>query len=545
MITSFSGNSGLAPHCACCIVIIQGAAHSRTKLTPEVPLNESPAMALQVRRLERLTFHNLWCDPTRNQPVITVDEESVPPIRSRRKSSSLADIYSIKQKLVAINACELVDSFFTISVDSFVLYVSEILPMSNNPEFSPIQWPTLPFTIANESVVQICLYTRPNEGNWQYLTRMVLDLSLLIPLGTSLPPEDAFVVNGAALKAHGRWWTAQEFLRNDVLIGSGLPARDPVSLYLFDTIRTLNNLSKSLHELQNRNLILSREISRQLNDEPIPPFTMAQLEATAEVVASKATSVSQEIANLKQKISVTEAKVSQLTCLDLMASLRSRDLPNDTPESMREFIADSVQPQTTEEIAVRAAAIGEMIPITILPTLTVAGLAFPPTPKAILNVCYYNYPLDTLLESDTVGSTHPKQHQTALHSDRVAQINAGLTLIAMTARALAAVTGISLTYPIKSPAPGRPLYFIQNPIKSSYHALEYDDAKTESEPKRDHTQLRNADFETALLLLAKNLDTLAKGVAILYNDAGVVDSIPPHSRDNYLWVLNYLVDYMA
>lgn len=509
------------------------------------------------------------------------------------------------QSLIQFAKFRLLTCFATVHLpkDDKLLFVTRISYGDANPEFQ-IQLPRIPPDISKCLIKLWWL----NEHDWQLLCVYKLRLCCLIGVIESENEADVltFKENAICAELDGHWYTFPNMIAKD----TGCETNDeneieakveklvkdlvkdlvkeqkshsqrnfssnqyklyqnPIPSYTFDQVRTINNLTNSVKELEVLNTKLKRQIRRYVeahNEE-----TINNLPNLIIKLKHKCVSLDMDLENCQKAIDHSKRKIVKLNLqIDESKSILANFGKVETDLKQKLELLDnslslSIERiyETKEEIRhilkKYVLLINEIIPIkqvSCTSLFSIMGFEFPQSFKALKEVCYYN---QLSLKNVYYGPHFDTTVQ--LHEFNISQINASLGLIAQVLIILAKICSVSLTY--KMVLMGNVSYIVEdvntypilgkrpnvkNLANGKFQCQEtfgfplfYDlkDVNNENILTTQGSIIMNQEFEYALSLLSRNIRQLISYTKEdIYN--ADINSVPVESLDDLLWSLTYL-----
>lgn len=476
-------------------------------------------------------------------------------------------------ELIQTNSDRLLDSFFTVHIpvsdkEEQLVYVSEVVESNACPNFGTISLPTEIDLSLGNCIIKV--WWKPSDRyspghEWSLYCHLNLQLHKLHQVPSSVEDDD---FNGIAMlfNLNGRIYTLPECIKDHVEKVKS-PETNVVKSYSFDTIRTINSLSRSIGELKQSKLRISKQISGLVQSwQEYPNYTNTEkfhlsIRNLTKFINKQKTindSILSEIVSKKIKISKFKQIIEEdYPIIDEM-NRNKLEIIDSQIEPIQKNLADLIFPSIITELQQACLVIRDLIVIdNIHSTLryTIMGLEFPSTIKELLDICYYNKYDLTNFNLDYLQEEHEDSHS---HERKITQINAGLSYIIRLMQVLAEITCCHLKY--KMVFAGSNSYIIDfTTTNTNYYPLFFDPSHVINEgvDYRETTYkkylLKNAKFETGLNLLNKNLVLLINDVTEIYSlyyhdnkeTHNLSNNIPIDCLDNFLWNLQYLLLFMT
>lgn len=548
----------------------------------------------KLRSIKRIFLRNLNLELKSKQekngkhidvtPVSPRKEEVIGRRRSLFQSITEFDELT-SLELLHINKLRLVDSFFTLHIpylnDELLVYVSEDIVSNMNPNFRPISLPTLPD--CNSPNVILNIWSKTSESiQWKLFYKYDLDLRKLCYIGeTLIDTENYFHSNSVIFNLNDRYYTIpgsiiteQERMINNTF---SVDSKHALPSYSFDSIRSLNSISRSLRELMKS----KNKTSKQINELISEPKALLRGLSNSNGINIEHEMLSTESARLDKYIERQESINDNITS-EIMAKRihigHLKQAINETLPAKIEMaknhieIAESqiapiceslnkqVYPSIVQKLQEATHILKEILFIENFDNdikFTIMGLEFPLSIKDLLDICYYNkHDLHNFNTGEIKFASELESHQM-----KVNQINAALNYIVQLINSIALITNIDLKYKMFTCGS---LCYVLDPIRSNSnqdvvkYPLYYDQLDTLKLPvdRLDRCDrrfnLQNKNFETGLDLLNKNLISLINDVVDDYykyyktNKKSLIsNNIPIDCLDNFLWNLQYLMLFIT
>ncbi|CAH2350339.1 hypothetical protein CLIB1423_01S07866 [[Candida] railenensis] len=441
----------------------------------------------------------------------------------------------------------ILDTFYTLSSEDVLLYVSEVIPSENNPNFQLVSLPKL----GTESTLSVSLFANSlNEKiGWTELLKYTIDLNAdLVQIPSSLLDEsnESFLkTNSIILQlSNDQFYTIKKCVAKPISPDSiATTPQVKKKSYTFDSIRSTNNIYKSIKELSSIKLKLSNQIDQNINPQNKADATSAEDLPTLDKFVNKQRLINDTLSSqiIRRKVAINETKqfISDHSSIDYTQN--QIEFINSQFEPIHESETTSIYPETVKQMKKFAEVISDVFIIESVDNsikFKILDIEFPSTVKQLLDLCYY--------EENNAAET-------------VIRVNATLAYISQMMSVLATITKTNLKYPIhwkedkchiadRSTSSTFPLYY--NPVLNEKVAV----SKT-SNCIRNHI-IKNPTFEFGLNLLNRNLMLLIHHTNELFRrfsqskciDNRYVDlqsSIPIDCFDNFLWNLQYLVLFLT
>lgn len=564
---------------------------------------------VRLRSLQAIHFINLYLasrqsarDRSTKPPPLPSSAPSSPFKLTRRATITAVpefeDIQKSGEEIIDINNRRVLDSFMTIHLlqnhHEKLIYISDVQHQTMNPEFDTISLPSALLNYSDKIIIK--LWSKPmftiedsNTGTeWHLLAVYRMNLASLMYFGDEKLIEDEllaiFKPNSILFKLNGGWYMLPNLLRiPQERLTSCLQTPtnhiQPIPSYSSDSIRSINNLNRSIREFTISKHKLSKQISQNIhvlqdpsNINNLPVFIgklRSQCQSLANAISiqqSKNDELQSDIYQTKKRISELKQVISDKFEAIKETTVSQIELYDTEIESIRQSQTSSLYPHLVSQLQSVTKVIQDILPIENIDGLlfSIVGLQFPSDIKDLLNICYYN---SKDLKNSYYQPTFPNESQ--WHSFKIGQINAGILFIAQIINLLASIANVQLKYEIilagshslivDHISTAYPLASGANPrphIKAPYKfALCYNPYKIEK-VTNNHSHhgkyiLMNQEFEYALKLLNKNLVLLIDRITELCQrvypgDINVDNNlVPVDCLDNFLWNLKYLMLFMT
>ncbi|KAI5967492.1 hypothetical protein CANMA_003039 [Candida margitis] len=515
--------------------------------------------------LKSIKFFNLY-----NQQVDESGQTSPHKRFGRRRSTlttipTISDVleneYNDLRKLIKFSKERILDTLITIHLtkSDTVLYVSDVSYGDADPQFT-IQLSHVPAPI-HKCVIK--LWSGSNN-QWSLLCRYKVDLNKLKRESEVLDDDafDMFKDNAICMKLSCGWYTFPDMLvaRNSALEHSTEPKLKAINSYTFDQLRSINNITKSIKELDVSKIKLKQQIHKYIQD--IDYNNANNISALLDELNYKCNALEQDIKKVKagnEAIKSQIYNVNQKT--DDANELQSRF------ENLRELVKDKfgiydheieyvkksrndVKNDIKQRLKDYVSIITEIIPIRDISfsCFSILGFEFPHNLKSLKEICYYNA---SGLKNSYYEPSFDSESQ--WHEFTISQVNACLSLIVQLLSVLSDITQTPLLY--KMVLFGSQSFIIdeskiypiagKNPLVATppYKFPLYFDSKDVNNEKVLTSQgsiIMNQEFEYGLKLLSRNISRLINYVKEDIYDDSSSEAIPSDCQDNFLWNLKYL-----
>lgn len=439
------------------------------------------------------------------------------------------------------------DTFYTLSSEDVLLYVSEVIPSDNNPNFQLVSLPKL----GTELTMSVRLFAKPQNEKmaWTELLQYTINLNAdLVQIPSSLLDEsdESFLkANSVILQlSNDQFYTLKKCLIKPIPLDSiSTTPQLKKKSYTFDSIRSTNNIYKSIKELSLIKLKLSNQIDQNIDPQNKGGATSTEDLPTLDKFLNKQRLINDTISSqiIRRKVAINETKQFISDHSSIEYTENQIEFINSQFEPLHELETTSIYPETVKQMKMFAEVILDVFVIESVDNsikFKILDIEFPSTVKQLLDLCYYE-------ENNAAETT--------------IRVNATLAYISQMMLVLAAITKTNLKYSIywdedkchimdRSTSSTFPLFY--NPVLNEKVAV----SKT-SNCIRNHI-IRNPTFEFGLNLLNRNLMLLIHHTNELFRrfsqskciDNRYVDlqlSIPIDCLDNFLWNLQYLVLFLT
>lgn len=547
----------------------------------------------KLRSIKRIFLRNLYLELESKQErngkhtdVTTISPRKEEVIGRRRSLfQSITQFDEITNiGLLHINTLKLVDSFFTLHVpymnEDLLVYVSEDIASNMNPNFRQITLPTLPNCNSPNLILKIWCKTSQSR-QWKLFYKYDIDLSKLWYIGDSLiDTENYFHSNSVIFNLNDRYYTIPGSLIVDrekmIDSTSSADSKHILPSYSFDSIRSLNSISRSLKELMKSKNKISIQINESVNkskdslkslsnsdniniEQEMLSTENARLDKYIERQESINDRMMSDIIAKRIQISHIKQAINGIIPSKIEMATNHIEVVESQIAPIRESLSKQIYPTIVQNLQEATHILKEIIFIENFDNsikFTIMGLEFPLSIKDLLDICYYNkYDLHNYNTGELKFANELESHQM-----KVNQINAGLNYIVQLINNIALITNANLKYKMYSYGN---LCYVLDPIRSDSnqnllkYPLYYDQGHTLKLPidrqRCDRKlNLQNKGFEVGLELLNRNLISLINDVANDYDKyyktikkSLVSDNIPVDCLDNFLWNLQYLVLFIT
>ncbi|EGW34229.1 uncharacterized protein SPAPADRAFT_135115 [Spathaspora passalidarum NRRL Y-27907] len=565
---------------------------------------------VRLKHIKSIGFHNLYLsyENSSKQPAATSTQFNgsavrLSPHRRRNRAGTITSIPEIdtyennESELVDVSNRRILDCFISIHTvnKNAVVYISEIQNSTINPCFQGITVPDLP----NCSKIIIKLWCRPQfpvgDSNtstpWHLLAVYKVKLGEnLIKVG-DITDEEIFKPNSIVFEINRSWYTLYNLLKGKgnesaaTTVSTTTPVlphsshMEALKSYSFDSIRSINNLVRSLVELEHSKHKLIRQINEKVsvlqdsnnvnNVSVLLGKLRIQCQSLSTAIAKQKSvndSILSEIISTKKRIQDLEEVITYRFASLRETTLNQIELFESEIEPIRVSLEINTYPDILTRLQILAKHIQEIIPIDNISGIqfSIMGFQFPSDIKELLNICYYN-------TCGLKNSYYQPQfeNQTQWHEFKISQINTALSYIVLIINILASITNTQLKYEmvilnnhnviIDGISQRYPLSKAYSGVKSPYiFPLYYNTNNIEKLTKTSNSIntgnmkyiLMNQEFEYAIKLLNKNLVGLITSITKLYNEicpsqTSLGHDIPLDCLDNFLWNLKYLLLFMT
>lgn len=437
------------------------------------------------------------------------------------------------------------ESFFTISSDHHLLYVSEVAS-GLEPPFGVFLLPS--FSAAAKSLTFNLWLRNPRYPRWKLWFHMEVAIAALEPVSPpNLHDRSCFAANTVL------WCFGDTHYCLPTQIKSGerkLPQWDKSSVskpsFTLDQLRQLMTLYSGVRELAVAKQTASDQIDAAVEQNPAEPASVRlrtlkfQLHTLHKYIARQRTLND----GLQSQIYSKKLLISKGLLVIEDEYPKFQEIYKDRVEiasaqvaPLYDLLHQSVYPTIVNLLRSAGSVLQQAFPIElVLATgrLSISGVEFPSSIREILDVCYH--------DSKT--------------GHAVDRINAGLSYVVVLLGHLASLVNTPLKHPMhfsdsQCVVVDSPSVVAKAPSRA--FPLHYNLSQTETRPAYDGTGsvLTNAPFEQGLSLLHKNVAAFVKCVAAIYADLdpskekGFANNIPAECSDNFLWNLQYILLFMT
>ncbi|EGV65620.1 hypothetical protein CANTEDRAFT_102197 [Yamadazyma tenuis ATCC 10573] len=410
-----------------------------------------------------------------------------------------------------------------------------------SPHFGEVTVPE-----SNQFDIVIKVWVRAGSRDpWTLFIRWHADLRHLSAV-PNVEIDDVFHDNCVIVKLQDQYYTSassmkkasrtQSHSRNHTyMLGS----------YSFDGIRSLNSLDKSIKELHHSKHTISKTIDTIIDNknnlgEEVLSNESLRLKVnlgrlSKDIIKQRSTNdnVMSEIMNLKIKINeISSFKDDGKREFTSNAESEIQFVQNQIPNYQDSL--DGIFSSMRTHLKRFGTIISDIIQIEKrddMYNLYVMGLEFPANIQDLLHKLYH--------EDSRLGSEYDLEEG---HSVVITQINTGIWYIIQTVEALIQITNLQVYYAIR--VQGERV--VIEDFKGKCYPLLYDPAST----KKSNEGTKNQPFETAIMLLNKDLLLVLHNVSTLYRAfdpaaAPLLNNIPIDCLDNFLWNLQYVLLYIT
>ncbi|KAI5962570.1 uncharacterized protein KGF55_003646 [Candida pseudojiufengensis] len=489
-------------------------------------------------------------------------------------SSNFTDEFQDQRQLIDYSNNRIFKTLITIQLpkSEILLYTSNIVENEMNPQFQ-IQLPFIP-PYVYKFVLKLWFYS--NISSWNILCQYKINLNVAQPFNQFKDDDsmDHFEDNSICLELNDKWFTFENMVipnsRSSIL--QSIPHTHylkPVPSYTFDQMRSINNLYKSIKELNSSKYKLKKQISKYLRDvddcnvNTLPilinqlKIKCAKLDKDLELINFKIESLNVKLHQVKQEYNDNKKLILDFENV--------RDMVNDkieifnheleTMKNNKDLMKEEIRLLLKKDIMV----INEIFPITdssfvessVSSDFDILGFQFPPNYKDLKDICYYN--------SKTLSNIYYKHDFNndiqQLHQFNILQINTCVAFITHIIQVISRITLTPLTYKMEY---SNYKYYIIDHKSSSYPILGktsdsnihkfslYYSQKDENNEKIqvDSSKyiIMNQEFEYGLKLLNTNLKDLINHTREDIYDVSSqeLNNVPVDCQDNLLWNLKYL-----
>lgn len=478
-------------------------------------------------------------------------------------SDALESEYDDSRKLIKFAKERIIDTLITIRLtkSDAVIYVSDVSYGDADPQFM-VQLENVPAHI-HRCIIN--LWSRC-DSQWSLLCTYKIDLNKLKKERIVVEDDtfDMFKDNSLCVKLKDSWYTFP-----DMLVSRGLaldcnpypePILKPINSYTFDQLRSIDNITRSLKELEASKTKLKQQIHKYIhnidfNNVNNIPTLLDQLNHKSEALEL----------DIKKTKAANEASKSHIYSVKQKIS-DANELLSDF-ENVRELIKDKFEIYDHEIASVKKSRVGvkneikkrlkndvlvinEVLPIRDISSMcfSILGFEFPHNLKSLKDICYYN---TSGLKNHYYEPNFDSEFQ--WHEFTISQVNASLSFIVQLLTILSKITETPLLY--KMVLFGNRSFIIdeskvypiagKNPSNATppYKFPLYFDSKDVNNEKVLTSQgsiVMNQEFEYGLKLLSRNISRLVGYIKDDIYDDSSSGSIPSDCQDNFLWNLKYL-----
>lgn len=474
-----------------------------------------------------------------------------PEEKVRRNTLLLSpvDDYNDPTKLIDANRNRLVDSCFTLHYeDGKVLYISEVVLENMSPNFCNISIPASAKNNVSNMIIKVWV---KQQQEWIVFIEWKLNLTQLICLGSSenFDDSDVFSDNAIVLKLNERYYTRKSYLVSEIKTEASRTVNTaPIASYSFDSIRSINNLDKSLKELSGSKLLISRNIDKLIDRKDNMDYQMLENEISR--LNLRNTQLSKYINQQKSANDSTMSSIMNLkTKINDITQLEEEVIPNykTNYESEIEFIKnqtpsydeslETIYESSKTHFRSFGKVLNEIMEISrceqglSLYSMTIMGLEFPSSIKELLSILY----------DDSNHLTNNYEIPQSQELD-ILQINSGISYIIQLIVVLQEISNLQTYYKIE--------FNGNSSMISDFHGNKFPLFYNPKQTKKVNNTLTNQEFETGISLLNKNLLLVLYQINALYKtydpgSSGLMNHIPIDCLDNFLWNMEYLLLFLT
>lgn len=503
-------------------------------------MNTIPYFNKKIRNILAISIRNLFYD--------NGDDEIVSPSKPRKNTMfQLMEYSGDYSEFSKLNQQRLLSSFVSLHyITGELLYISEVIPDSLNPNYSSF---SLANTKRNNSEAIIIKVWTIYQHDWKLLIQWNCNLHKLTYIDTQLDAlTDNFNDNTILIRIGNRYYTDKTNMIN-FEFKQIETNQSQVDSYTFDTVRSINNLDKSLQELRISKIILSKQITDILNtvDHDNHNYDtilneIHRLELNIEQLnkqINKEKSNNDKVLSEIMKLKITNNTLSQITetnqaGFEINCKNEIEYLNNQVPilrDSMSS-INNSIKSQLSQFIDI----LNDVIPInkqTSLYNLSILGIEFPSSIKDLLNLLYYG---EADLENEYL--------EVMDHNTKILLVNTALNYMIQLMLVFIKLSKLPVYYPIQFKGN---LSTIKD-FKENEFPLYYEKSHTKRGNRyvngSNVVVLSNIEFEKGISLFNKNLLLILYHISDYYHH-DLFNDIPIYCLDNFLWILQYLILFLT
>ncbi|KAI5954192.1 hypothetical protein KGF54_001967 [Candida jiufengensis] len=538
--------------------------------------------------LQSIKFYNLYNEQESHQKSqidLQQEQQNISPYKrlGRRRSTlttiptipSTIEQYEDSSQLYNYSQKRILNTLITIQLPKYdkLLYVSNVAVDEMNPQFQ-IQLPSIPPHI-HKFLLNLWVL---NTSKWILLCQYKLNLDQVQQINYSIDDDsfEYFKNNSICLELNNKWYTfSNMILPNQIILidpnKSSSHFTRSIPSYTFDQIRSINNLHKSIKELNTSKYKLKKQISKYIKDIDDSnlntlPILISQLQNKCnvlskdiELIKSKIESINSKLHQTKQETTDTTKFIENFIKIEEMVTdkIEIYNYEIETIKQNRDLMKEEIRHRLKKDIKV----ITDIFPIIDSPTqnssasipssnFEILGFQFPANYKDLKDICYYN--------SQTLTNSYYQPHfenDSELHNFQINQINTCISFIIKLLEILSRTTLTPLTHKIEyinfkyyivdDKSINYPILGKTSTTKPYKFLLEYDPKDETNERILTGNKkfiIMNQEYEYGLKLLNINLKNLIDYIKqdiydVPYKD---LNNLPFDCHDNLLWNLKYL-----
>lgn len=469
-------------------------------------------------------IRNIQCICLRNLFYETNEHPNFGRIKPRRSTIfQILDYSEDYSKLLKFNEKFLLTCFFSLHHKSGeLIYVSEISKLNSNPNFNSFVLPNNKLNKLDHLIIKVWV----KFNDWKLLIRWDCDLSQLSYIEDLEGIE--YPNNTIIIRLHDRYYYKKTGAQEIVRKSKHSMSNHKLPSYTFDMIRSINNLDRSIKELNHSKRQISQQIDKIDRKDDIESIynKIFQTQITIDDIErriSKQKLINDELLSEIMKFKIFNNKIDDIKN-DNLQFVHNFNNEIELIKSQIPTIHQSIQETNhliKEFFKSFSLVLNELLPISQsdMYSLRIEEVEFPPNINKTLNLLYHN-------------------------DENILRINTGINYITQMVMILLKITKVPVYYHIVF----KGNYSIIKDFKDQEFPLFYDPTLTKKKNEFrngvNEIVLKNELFETGLNLLNKNLLLVCKQLNDLYNQ-DLMDNIPIDCLDNFLWILQYLILFLT
>lgn len=478
----------------------------------DIPYNDK-----KIRNIQSISLRNLFYETNEHK-------QDFGRIKPRRSTIfQILDYSEDYSKLLKFNEKFLLTCFFSLHHKSGdLIYVSEISKLNANPNFNSFVLPNNKSNKLDHLVIKV--WVKFNE--WKLLIQWDCDLnglSYIEDIDTLECPNNTVIIRLEDRYYYKKAGNAGIRRPKTSMSNHKLPS------YTFDMIRSINNLDRSIKELNHSKIQISKQIDSIDRKDDIESVynKMFQTQITIDDIErriSKQRLINDELLSEIMKLKIFNNKIDDIKNdnLQFVHNFKNEiELIRNQIPTIHQSIQETNQ-IIKEHFKQFSLVLNELLPIT--------------------QSDMYSLSIENVELPSNIGKTLKILYQT--NDEDILRINTGINYITQMVMMFLNLTKVPVYYHVLF----KGNYSTIKDFRDKEYPLFYDPSltkkKTEFKNGVNEVVLKNELFESGVNLLNKNLLLVCKQLNELYNQ-DLMDNIPIDCLDNFLWILQYLILFMT